>query len=349
MFLPTFPYLEVDLFTELQNRGLEVIYVLREGDYRLVNGELSNIFANMPTMTIKHKPDILSIMEKGDLFVLGYAQKPGEWDFDVSKIVRKAGFKVFMHDVAGFDICKRDTWAHYISVKSEYMKEEIERHGRTKKFEKIFVTGTVHHDAAWETRLLNRDWFWEQYGLDPAKKVALLTPANPDEMFIHDNVMGDYQTIIKTIQTQCPDYQLIMKCHPFDYTEKLPDVPGIKKKKSTHNWEVNAPGVPIVKAEEGYQAVRSADVIISVVSSLAMEICLFEKPLLLVNSKKHRNEWPKSESYMKHIQPNQLADTLNNNDYGVDKKACTEFCNYVAHSRDGQAYVRIANAIEEVL
>lgn len=348
MFLPTFPYIEVPLFNELKSRGLEVQYVLRDGDYRLINDDMRPTFEAMNLAIIKTKNDILSLMSNGDLFLISFAQKPGEWDFDVSEIVRKAGYKIFMHDVAGYDVCTRDTWAHYMSVKSEYMKKEIARHGRTKRFERIFVTGTVHHDQAAMTLSLDRDAFMTKYGLDPSKKFALMTPGNPDELFIHNNIMVEYSHIINTITQQCPDYELAIKCHPFDYTEHLPSVPGIKKKKMSHQWDKNAPGIPIIEAAEGYSAIRAADVVVSVVSSLSMEICLFNKPLVVLNRDKHRNEWPQSTSHMKNIKSSDLADTLNNCKYGVDQKACDEFCKYVAHSRDGKAYIRIADAIQEV-
>ena len=72
LFLPTFPYLELPLFNELKNLGIEVIFVLQNGDYRLINDELKKVFGPVATILSDMKNSLRQIMNTDDLLIMRF-------------------------------------------------------------------------------------------------------------------------------------------------------------------------------------------------------------------------------------------------------------------------------------
>ena len=353
LFLPTFPYLELPMYHKLVNLGLDVTYVLQDGDVRLTTPKLAEVFNNLNLKTIA-KPMYIAddkLSKKGDIVVSRFAYKGAGGDAGAS--ARKFGRTVFMYDPSGIDIRVRQCPAHYLTAKSKNMKMAV-----LKKFPKayknIFTTGTIHYDAAAVTSV-DRNEFMESYGLNPAKKLAVLTPANPGELGHQKGVNDEYTEIINIVNTQCPDFEIVVKAHPLDYTASMPPQPGIVHKNQhydgKHSWEKFAPGIKVIKADEGYKAIQACDVVLNVRSSIAMETCLFPKPLVNINRHKYTTNWPHDDNVMIDVDIGELALVLNTSTYDFDPTSATEFEEYAkkhCFSNDGQAYARTADAILKV-
>lgn len=353
LYLPTFPYLEFPLYHELERLGLDITYVLQDGDIRLTDPKLYSEFSKLNLKTISHPKYVADdkLSKKGDIVLMRFAYKgPGG---EAGHSARKFSRTVFMYDPSGIDIRVRQCPAHYLTAKSKSMKLAT-----LKKFPKayrnIFTTGTIHYDAAATTRV-SRSEFMLSYGLNPDRKLAVLTPANPGELGHQHGVDNEYSEIIRIVKEQCPDYQIVVKAHPLDYTASMPSQPGIVHKnehyKGKHSWEKFAPGVVVIKAEEGYKAIRACDVVINVRSSIAMETCLFPKPLINVNRSRYTTNWPDDPSAMLDVEMGELATVLNTEVYRIDESKLHYYKNYAQQhcfSDDGKAYERTAQAVLKV-
>jgi hypothetical protein len=346
LFLTTFPQLEIPLFRELC-RSVETKFVLQEGDYRLITPGLRELFAPIATVVRNPKKDLLGLVGKDDLCVMrfGYKGLVG----DVASALRAAGRRILMLDPAAIDLKHRECPAQYVTAKSEWLKRQVP--GRYKD---VFVTGTIHFDAAFGISG-DRKAFMESYGLDPSKRLVILTPANPAELGHQKGVNREYHDILETLKAKCPDCEVLVKGHPMDYTAALPAVPGIIHKNqhyaNKHSWESFYPGVRVVKAEEGYLAFKLADVVVNVRSSIAMETPLFPTPLINVNRHKYLTNWPVATKpgVMQDVKLEDLARTTNNLLYNMDHEACKEYVRSYCGLNDGNAYERTAQAAINIL
>jgi len=351
LYLPTFPFLEVPLYQNLKDRGLDVKYVLQAGDIRLTLPHLKKIYE--PITTIVKKPkNILAEMDKKDLLVCRFAYK----DVAGSLIAKARKKRVIVLDPAAVDIAFRETGAQYMTVKSPWMKRRvIKKFPKRKKY--IYTTGTLHFDMAWGLGDINKVKFMESYGLNPNKKLAILCKSSAGEVGHQKGIDAEYKQIVNIVRKKCPEWEVLVKFHPVDHLSEYAPMPGVMNKnlhyKHRPSWEILFPGgVNILKPEEGYLGFKCADVILNVRSSIGMESVLFPTPLLNINSHKYLINWPKSSnpSIMKFIKMESLSRALNNHEYSVDIGACRkhvlEYCDPVG---DGKAYKRIAKIIENLI
>lgn len=351
MFLPTFPYLELPLYRYLEQKYIDVTYILHEKDVRLSLPEVSEKFKKLNLVTVSGAGKVVKAIDRkaNSILVSRFAYK-GDCG-KAAEQVKSVGHKVFMYDPSGIDIRVRQCPAHYLTAKSKTLKLAT-----LKKFPKayknIFTTGTIHYDAV-ATTFVDKTEFMERYGLDPNKKLLLLTPANPGELGHQHGVNNEYTEIVRIVKEQCPDYELMVKAHPLDYTASMPAQPGVIHKnehyKGKHSWEQFAPGINVVKAEEGYEAIKVCDAVLNVRSSIAMETPLFPKPLININRSKYTTNWPFAEGVMMDVEMGELAVVLNTNSYFVDEEACKQYCKEHCFSDDGKAFERTGDAIIKVL
>lgn len=349
MFLPTFPYLEVPLYNCINNQGVEVVYVLQDGDIRLTDPYMGYQFNNLNLKVVKKPKHIPSLMQKGDLLLMRFAYKLVGGD--VANAVRAAGHKILMYDPSGIDIRVRACPAQYLTSKSESLKKATLKKF-PKQYKNIFVTGTIHNDAAAVTEV-DRVEFMKSYGMDPDKKFVILTPANPGELGHQKGVNDEYGEIIKIVQNQCPNYEIAVKAHPLDYTASMKAQPGIVHKNNhydgKHSWEQFAPGIKVIKADEGYKALKACDAVLNVRSSIAMETALFRTPLVNINRSRYTTNWPFDDGVMMDIEMDELAYVLNTNNYETDANACLEYVKRECYSDDGKAHERTADIAIRIL
>lgn len=353
LYLPTFPYLEIHLYNELKSRGMDVKYVLEEGDIRLVTSELSKIYLPITT-TVKKARHINGLVGPKDLLVMRFCYK--DVGGPVADAARASKKKILMLDPAAVDLCFRECAAQFITSKSSWMTERVKAKypGRYKE---IFTTGTIHFDEAFRGQSLDKKQLMEKHGLNPNKKLAILCKASQGEIGHQKGVDEEYKNIVEIIKNRCPDYELLFKAHPIDHHSQFPNIPGTKHKNEHYNnrpsWEALFPaGISVLEPALGYNGFKVADVILNVRSSVGMESVLFPTPLVNINSDKYLVNWPKSSNHgvMKNINICDLEMVLNSASFFVDSMACKRhamiFCDPLC---DGRAYARTADTIEKIL
>jgi hypothetical protein len=270
---------------------------------------------------------------------------------DVAQKARSAKKKILMYDPSGIDIRVRACPAQYLTAKSKSLKLATLKKF-PKQYKNIFTTGTIHCDAAAVTSV-DKKQFMLSYGMNPDKKFVIVTPANPGEMGHQHGISNEYTQIIDIVKNKCPDYEIAVKAHPLDYTASMPAQPGVIHKNNHYenrcSWEVFYPGITVIKADEGYMAIKACDAILNVRSSIAMETALFKKPLININRSKYTTNWPFDSRCMIDISMSELENTLNNDTYNINENACKEYCKRENFSDDGRAYIRTVDAAIKIL
>jgi len=349
MFHTTFPYLEMPLYNELVGRGVDVTYVLQENDIRLTDPVLSKTYNALNLKTIKKPNQLRAVMEPDDVLLMRWACKlAGE---EAARSVR-AGNKILMYCVPGIDARFRPTAAHYLAMKGESLRK-LTQQKYPNLYQKLFVTGLLQADNA-VTTTVDKAEFMKSYGMDPKNKLVLVTPANPGELGNQPGIESEYKQIVDIVNAHCPGYEIAVKAHPNDYTAALKAQPGIVHKNNHYgnkcSWEVFAPGINVIKADEGYKAIKACDAVLNVRSSLTMELSVFKTvPLININRAKYVMYWPDDPAAMKDITIPDLAKVLNEERYGASEQAWLKYCKAHMHSDDGKAYVRIADLAVKIL
>lgn len=352
LYLPTFPFIDLPLYNELKSRGLNVQYILQEGDIRLTLPQLSSIYLPITT-TIKKPKQINDLINKDDLLVMRFCYKGVA--SDLAHLARNSGKRILMLDPAAIDLAHRECTAQYITSKSSWLTEQVKKKFPN-RYKEIFTTGTIHFDQAWKTKVDKRV-FMESYGLNPDKKLVILCKASQGEIGHQKGVDDEYRHIVDIIKNKCPDYELLFKCHPIDHLSQYPNSPGIIHKNEHYghkpSWETLFPkGIKVIKPEEGYVGFKCADAILNVRSSVGMESMLFPTPLININSHKYTVNWPKvnDPDIMKNIKIEELAQILNTNGYKVNTEKCLKHVKrYCDPAADGKAYIRTADAIQKIM
>jgi hypothetical protein len=349
MYLPTFPWLDLNLYNKLVERKIPVNYVLNEKDYRFSGGEMKEVYGAISDI-VKKDSDVLSIIDKDDLLVMRFAYKG--IGGDIANKARSMGRKILMLDPAAVDLKHRSCPAQYITAKSEWMKQQTLK-AFPGIYKDIFVTGTIHFDDA-ATVQVNKEQFMKSYGLDHNKKLAIVCKASPGEIGHQYGVDEEYIEIVNILKSKCPDYEFLFKAHPLDYTAEIDKKWAGVIHKGEHyqekpSYKILFSGINVVKAEEGYMAMKACDIVLNVRSSIAMETPLFPKPIININRNKYLTNWPFDASVMHDINIVQLEYYLNNNKYSIDTIAAKKYCERYCYSDDGKSYVRTADAIMKLL
>ena len=347
MFYTTHPYLDIPLYNYIKNKGINVAYALHEKDIRLTNKDLYTIYSKINLLTVKKPKHLGSLFTSGDVLVMRWAYK---LDGDAAARSVSHKNKVLMYDVPGIDIRLREAAAHYLAVKGDSLVQSVNKKFG-KRYSKVTATGLLHGDLV-NTTSVNKAEFMKSYGMDPNKKLLLLTPANPGEAHMK-GLKDDYTKIANIVHRKCNNYELAVKAHPNDYTAKIPAQPGIIHKNGHYggrcSWEVFSPGIKVIKADEGYNAIMACDAILNVRSSLAMEISLFKKPIININRKKYITNWPFDPKCMMDINISELRDVLDNNKYSSNDSAWDDYVKKHMHANDGKAHERIGEMAIKIL
>lgn len=352
LYLPTFPFLEIPLYKSLKDSGVDVSYVLQEGDIRLTLPHLKGVYCPITT-TVKKPKQVIAMMDKKDLLVcrFGYKDIIGS----VMAKARTAKRRILALDPAAVDVAFRECQSQFITLKSPWIKKRVMKKF-PKKYKSVFTLGTIHFDEAWRVSV-DKQKFMKSYGLNPNKKLAILCKSSAGEIGHQKGIDAEYKQIVNIVRKQCPDYEIMFKCHPADHLCEYSKMPGVINKnihyKNRPSWQILFPdGITVLKPEEGYKGFKCADVILNVRSSIGMESMLFPTPLVNINSHKYLINWPKSknEGVMKFIKMENLTSVLNKNKYNINTSECRKHVlEYCDPKGDGKAYQRTADIIARLL
>ena len=356
MFYPTHPYIDHKLYYELVNMGFDVQYVVYDNDTRITHDSLKEEYNNLNLLKIKTEVDILKHLGPKNMLLTRFSHKygMGKVSAQMAGMVNSKRARVFVYDIASIDSQFRCIRANYFAAMGNTTRKIILKKF-PKSYDQIFVTGTIHQDDAPNT-VVDKKQFMLDYGLNPNKKLIVLTAANPSETGHHPEVPKEYTDIINIIQKQCNNmYEIIVSAHPNEHMHKYPLSPSIiykqtsyGSKRSWQSWGIE--GLKVVKAEEKYRAFAAADVVVNARSSVAMEALLLYTPVINVNSFKYIINWPivNDPGVMKTIDIKDLKNTLVNSLYSIDKNKCNKYISNHFHANDGMAYKRIADKIKQV-
>lgn len=347
IFYPTFPKLEINLVSQL--RGIaNVKFCMFDDDPRLKGFQLE--YKNLDIIPVASPKHVAKVVSKGSLYVSRFDY--GKYAAGrAARLSKQKGAWVFMHDVAGIDMAVRRSHADFVSTKSKWMSEVVSKRFK-RAYKRIFITGTIHFDDV--VLPLNVKKFRRKYKIPKGKKILLLTPANPGESNSQKGIEKDYQAIVHIVEG-LPEFQVMIKGHPFDYSNKYKNSKAIIRKVTKYgdksSWDVFAKkyNVPICLPEDGYNAIKVCDAVLNIRSSLALEVPMFYKPVINVNRNKYVTNWVYDPNIMIDVKLGGLRSLLRKGKYSVSKKKCNEYVAKHCYSNDGKAYRRITKAIEKIL
>lgn len=187
---------------------------------------------------------------------------------------------VVQHGSTGLEVGFVPLSATRLAAFGEAAKRRLIEWGVEK--DRIVVTGNVLHDVISQAVPPSRERFYQKLGLDPHKKVLLLG------MFPYrDYSMSDFPEVesyainyFKLIgmavsaMAEFPDYQLLIKLHPRDaHIEQCRQF----VRKSTHVR------IAVEKTGPAVYYLMHSDLVITVLSTLALDTLAFRKPLVVVD------------------------------------------------------------------
>ena len=348
IFYPTFPRLEINLVNRLKRRA-DVKFCMFDDDPRLT--KYAKAYEHLDVIPVASVKQVVRLMTKKSLYVsrFDYGKYPAG---QAARQSRRLGARVFMHDVAGIDMAVREGPANYVAIKSEWLRGQMRKNRFMRAYDKSFVTGTIHFDEV--AAPVDRAGFNKKYNLDPKKHLLLLTPANPGEVNSQGGIEKDYRRIVQIVSS-LPQYQLMIKGHPFDYSHQYKKSKAIICKVTKYgnksSWEVFARkyNIPVCSPEDGYNAIKCCRAVLNIRSSLALEIPMFYKPLININRQKYVTNWVFDPNTMIDIKLKNLKQTLEGKMRPVSKPKCDAYVTRHCCANDGKAYKRIAWAVGQVL
>lgn len=346
-FFPTFPYAEVSLLKRLRECA-KVDFYMFNNDPRFSIPLTKSFYNNLNVKRIDKINEIK--VTKKDLFVCGFDYK--YYGGKGALMSKKIGATVFMYDVGGIDSTVREAPTHYFAAKGPWTKDRMKKTvGR--RYKKIFNTGCIFFDNV--KKPFDRDKFFNKYGLDKKKRLALLTPASPVEVGIQGrSITLEYTNILKEI-SKLSGWQVMIKGHPCDYHPLYKPSSSILSNRNFHydgksSWEKFAKGIKInvCDPQDGYDAIKASDVIVGITTSLALEIPMFYKPMICVNRGKYKINWEFDKKVMIDVSLNKLSNFLDKGAYRVNKVFYDRYINRHTMGNDGMSYKRVAGKIIKI-
>lgn len=172
----------------------------------------------------------------------------------------------------------------YYLVWNDQIRQQLLNIYHSIRPDQVFVTGTPQFDLHFkEESYWTREEFCARVGADPARPIVLYTTGMPNHMPGEPTIVERIADVLSEMKTY-PKPQLLVRVYPKDRTARFdalkhsrrdilfPEVP----------WE---PGWLTPKAEDGallVNTLRHAAVGINVASTLSLELCMFDKPVINV-------------------------------------------------------------------
>ncbi len=172
----------------------------------------------------------------------------------------------------------------YFLVWNESLKKQLlDMYGWIKP-ENVFVTGTPQFDFHFQTKFyLSRDEYCSQIGADPERPIVLYTTGMPNHMPGEPEIVEEIADMLAEFaETEKP--QLLVRVYAKDLTGRFDD---LRRRRpdilfADPLWE---PAWLTPKYEDSFalvNALRHCSLGINVASTVSLELCMFDKPVINV-------------------------------------------------------------------
>jgi hypothetical protein len=154
--------------------------------------------------------------------------------------------------------------------------------------DRIRIIGSVRYDNVGRQKFADRETFLRARGLDPAKRTILFAGA------MHEFHYYEMLEVFEEMRRQDDAIQLILRIYPDKLFMVLPyikplirygqSVPGVYVSVGDPNFRVGRKDEPVPEIEEDelMHALKHADVVVNLFSTIALEACIFDKPVVYV-------------------------------------------------------------------
>ncbi len=172
----------------------------------------------------------------------------------------------------------------YFLVWNENLRRQLLEMYQWIRPEQVFVTGTPQFDLHFRPEFYwSREEFCRRVGADPQRPIVLYTTGMANHMPGEPEIVEQIADILKELK-QFNEPQLLVRVYPKDLTGRFEE---LKQRRTdilfpTVAWES---GWLTPKLEDSYSlvnALRHAAVGINVASTVSLELCMFDKPVINV-------------------------------------------------------------------
>lgn len=191
----------------------------------------------------------------------------------------------------------------YFLVWNEQLKQQLLEMYEWIRPEQVFITGTPQFDFHFQPKFYkSREEFCAEIGADPNRPIVLYSTGMPNHMPGEPEIVEEIADILKEIGGE-KSPQLLVRVYPKDLTRRFDEL----KKRRTDilfpkiAWE-EAWLTP--KEEDSYALVntlRHCALGINVASTIALELCMFDKPAICVGYNPKSVD-PKTLNYAEYYQ-----------------------------------------------
>jgi len=170
------------------------------------------------------------------------------------------------------------------------LKDELWKYNKINP-DKVFVSGIPHYDACIGPRETSREKFFQKMGLDPNKKLILFAPAG-DILYKYDGEILKLFQELKNKNVFSQKVQFLVRFPPADTI----DLNGFEK---DEDFVFDEPGINISGVKKESELTRKAaehlndslyysDIVVAIVSTIAIDAAVFDKPTIILNIKGHK-------------------------------------------------------------
>jgi hypothetical protein len=197
----------------------------------------------------------------------------------------------------------------YYFVWSDYMKRELLKYHPEISDNQIVVTGTPQFEPHFDASIfLDRDVFFENYGLDSSKKYICysgddITTCPDDQQYLNDTAKA-----VKELNAKGHNLGIIFRRCPVDFTSRydatLEEYKDIivpinpKWKKIGEGWNTVLP-LPLDNTIL-VNTIRHSELVVNLGSSMVFDFAIFNKPCLYINydvENKKDKDWSVNKIY----------------------------------------------------
>lgn len=214
---------------------------------------------------------------------------------------------------------------------------------------KCHITGNPRLDVFFNSKLkFSREQICGTLGLDKNKKIIILA-SGFYKIFASSYMTGDENNVIISelvkIMKELPQYQLIIKLHPyenFEFSNKVIKYYNLKNVVAIKNFDL-------------FSLINASDLVLTKRSSIGLKAMVLDKPVIVINFEKRReiNPYVRAKVVLEVDKPTDISAAIIaalENSQAIDefKAKSRMFIQDYAYKIDGQSSKRVLDFIERV-